>query len=331
VALARLRLERPLVLALADRLVLRSYSPAVTIGGARVLDALPPRRLGVDRRGRLARLVRADAAQALALYAEEAGWCGADIGELAARTAIPRPHAVEQLTDRPGLVVLGRDPGVALSRAAVDALAGQVVSALERYHRDNRLREAMSLEELRGRVFAHAPEGLAEHVLEELRCAGRVRLAADGVALASHRPTFSSEEEAARGGILAALRQAGLSGLAPEGVKRAARNDARVGERVARALVAAGEAHRAPGGTLIHRDHVESLSADVRERWPAGSLVDIGIFKEMTGLTRKHAIPLLELLDALRVTRRAGTARIVLSKGEGPSKSLGVGSRETTE
>ena len=48
-------------------------------------------------------------------------------------------------------------------------------------------------------------------------------------------------------------------------------------------------------------------------RIPDGAeLFDVGRFKSFTGLTRKHAIPLLEHLDHARVTRNAGGTRVVL-------------------
>jgi selenocysteine-specific elongation factor len=50
----------------------------------------------------------------------------------------------------------------------------------------------------------------------------------------------------------------------------------------------------------------------VRRRWPPGSRLDVGGFKELTGLSRKFVIPLLEYLDRERVTRRAGNDRLVL-------------------
>ena len=37
--------------------------------------------------------------------------------------------------------------------------------------------------------------------------------------------------------------------------------------------------------------------------------IDVAKFKEMTGVSRKYAIPLLEYLDRERVTRRVGDAR----------------------
>jgi selenocysteine-specific elongation factor len=42
------------------------------------------------------------------------------------------------------------------------------------------------------------------------------------------------------------------------------------------------------------------------------SRIDVPAFKEMTGVTRKYAIPLLEYLDRERVTRRQGDERIIL-------------------
>ena len=45
----------------------------------------------------------------------------------------------------------------------------------------------------------------------------------------------------------------------------------------------------------------------------AGSHLDVAAFKDLTGLTRKFVIPLLEFLDRERVTRRAGSERLVLA------------------
>jgi selenocysteine-specific elongation factor len=80
---------------------------------------------------------------------------------------------------------------------------------------------------------------------------------------------------------------------------------------VARVLAASAPSGSGEG-LLVHRDHLEALKLRVRERWPGGAKVEVGAFKEMTGLSRKYVIPLLEYLDRENVTRRAGTERIVL-------------------
>jgi selenocysteine-specific elongation factor len=40
--------------------------------------------------------------------------------------------------------------------------------------------------------------------------------------------------------------------------------------------------------------------------------IDVATFKELAGISRKYAIPLLEYFDRQRVTRREGDRRIIL-------------------
>jgi selenocysteine-specific elongation factor len=75
-------------------------------------------------------------------------------------------------------------------------------------------------------------------------------------------------------------------------------------------LVKRGSLVRLPGGWLIARESVADvvyrLRASGRQRF------DVGEFKEMFGLTRRLAIPLLEHLDAEKITRRIGDHRELL-------------------
>ena len=50
----------------------------------------------------------------------------------------------------------------------------------------------------------------------------------------------------------------------------------------------------------------------MRRRWPSGARLDVAAIKELTGLSRKYVIPLLEYLDREKVTRRSGADRVVL-------------------
>jgi selenocysteine-specific elongation factor len=63
---------------------------------------------------------------------------------------------------------------------------------------------------------------------------------------------------------------------------------------------------------LVTRASLDALVLALRERFARGARLEVGALKELTGLTRKHAIPLLEYLDRERVTRRAGADRILL-------------------
>jgi selenocysteine-specific elongation factor len=63
---------------------------------------------------------------------------------------------------------------------------------------------------------------------------------------------------------------------------------------------------------VFHRMALEDLRRRMGELKAKSSRIDVGRFKELTGVTRKYAIPLLEYLDRERVTRRVGDERVIL-------------------
>lgn len=310
-AVAQLRLERPAVAGRGDRLVLRSYSPERTLGGARVLDPLPPRRRPADRPRleRAAALADEDAAGAALLMLEEAGEAGLPSELLAARLTLPRPALAALLESRPAARPLGA--GTAwIAAGALARLSQRTVAELRQFHARQPLKAAMGREELKSRVFARAAEGALEAVLADLAAGGAAQAAGDGVALAGHDVRLSPEEQAARETLLQAALAGGYRGL--ESLAGLGR-DAGALERVARLLVGSGELQRLGDGLLLHRQRLEELKAEIRRRWPPGARLDVAGFKELTGLSRKYVIPLLECLDRERVTRRSGNDRVVLA------------------
>ena len=110
------------------------------------------------------------------------------------------------------------------------------------------------------------------------------------------------------------LRRAGLSPPDPLAWARERGVDERLAERMLRLLLREDAVERLD--TLVfHRDALDGLRADVaRLKEGAGEPVriDVAWFKQRFGITRKFAIPLLEYLDRVRVTRRAGRERIVI-------------------
>src|SRR5205823_1695319 len=119
-ARVQLRLESPAVAGRGDRLVLRSYSPATTIGGAVVLDPVSPRR---RRDAAPAAAVGTDLAAAAGAMLEEAGPAGVDAPSLAARLTVPLASLLATLERSPGVVTLGRDPVRLLSSGGLATLA----------------------------------------------------------------------------------------------------------------------------------------------------------------------------------------------------------------
>jgi selenocysteine-specific elongation factor len=108
-------------------------------------------------------------------------------------------------------------------------------------------------------------------------------------------------------------RDAGLSALDTQGFVGAAGETFPEVDPRLRALVREGMLTKV-GSFLVETTALERLKGDLREANGAGAPgeVEVGAFKDRFGLTRKHAIPLLEWLDRERVTRRVGATRRLL-------------------
>jgi selenocysteine-specific elongation factor len=63
---------------------------------------------------------------------------------------------------------------------------------------------------------------------------------------------------------------------------------------------------------VFHSSALDSLRKTIRDYKSQSNKIDVAKFKDITGISRKYAIPLLEFLDRERVTRREGDARIIL-------------------
>jgi selenocysteine-specific elongation factor len=111
--------------------------------------------------------------------------------------------------------------------------------------------------------------------------------------------------------IAALYRERGLDPPSPAEAAESVRHRAKVVEGLIGFLVKRGTLVRLPGGWIVSGTAVDDVAARLRASGKPG--VDVAEFKEMFRLTRKLAIPLLEHLDAIKVTRRVGDRREILT------------------
>jgi selenocysteine-specific elongation factor len=63
---------------------------------------------------------------------------------------------------------------------------------------------------------------------------------------------------------------------------------------------------------VFHQVALNNLRKVLNAQKASSPRIDVGRFKELTGVSRKYAIPLLEYLDRERVTKRIGDERVIL-------------------
>ena len=314
--LVRLRLESPAVLTRGDRVVLRAYSPPVTIGGGVVLDPAPTRpgiRSAEGRAALEALRMAVDDTPVLAAMIGAGGLAGLPVASVTSRAGVPPsdvPGALERLRSA-GVVRVGDRlvDGRVLGQASTDLVA--LVAAA---HTANAMSDGVPREEARERLFARVDPSIFTAVVEGLKSNGALT-GSERLALPTHKPTVAGAGDDARTAILEAYRKAGL--LPPDAahVATSAGLPATMVDKVTQLLLREKTLVRLE--TLIfHAEALQGLKRDVtalKDTAPGGrATVDVATFKERYGLSRKYAIPLLEYLDRERVTRRTGDVRLVL-------------------
>ena len=308
---AEIRFEAPVVLGRGDRIVLRSYSPVATIGGARILDSMPRPRRRAEMEALQTIEGETDAA-ATARFLREAGGEGLDIGVMATRLALPITAARTVIAEVPSALPLLGAPDRFVDMGILAALEQAALDRLKQLHDKDPLAKGISREELRRRVFGKAHAGVFETALARLTSLGKITESADLVALKAHRVQLSGPEGAARAAIEGALAAAGLEGVSLQNLHAQLGQDQKACENAVRVLVQEKGAERLSQGLLVARPALDRFKAEARERFTSGAKLDVAEVKDLTGLSRKYVIPLLEWLDRERVTRRIGAERIVL-------------------
>ena len=316
-AIVQLRLEEPMTALPGDRFIVRSYSPQLTIGGGVILDALPEKHRIRDgtARSRLEMLETGDLPGRIALFVDMAGPRGMSEAEIAARTGATDGQiasATQKLISVGRVFEITGAPLVLLSDESLRALSESVRNLLAEHHRREPLSLALSREEVRDRIFGQLRPEIFRAVVAKLVQDGTVSAERDALKLASHRPSLSDTDEAAKKALEAAFKAAGLQAGTLEETAAATGTKIELARKLYNLLAAERRVLRIDD-FVFHVETIDDLKARVKARKSVNPRIDVAVFKEITGgLTRKYAIPLLEYLDRERVTRRIGNEREIL-------------------
>jgi selenocysteine-specific elongation factor len=308
-AFARLKLPKPALLLPGDRFILRQFSPVVTIGGGVVLDAAPiPRMSGQSDFLKI--LAGGNTEAILTARIERSHQTGISMSQLFAETGWSRAVVETRLDQlvRTGTIV--RTGGRFLHARAFDGLKLSMASAAEAFHGKNPLVDGISKEELRAQVDA-TPE-VFEAVAATLIRDRKIEVVGDLVRLPGHGVVMKDEEAESRKQIEDAFASAGLRVPAMQDVIAGLKIDKVRAQKIVTLLLRETLLIKISDELVFHRSALLELRRHLAAYKAKSASIDVAKFKELTGVSRKYAIPLLEYLDRERVTRRVGDAREIL-------------------
>ncbi|MFZ0771409.1 MAG: selenocysteine-specific translation elongation factor [Candidatus Sulfotelmatobacter sp.] len=308
-AFARLKLPKAALLLPGDRFIIRQFSPVATIGGGIILDAAPiPRMPGqIDF---LKVLAEGNAEAVLKARIARRHHQGISMSRLVLETGCARPVLEIRLQElvRTGAAV--RAGEMFLHTPAFETLKSRIVGAVDNFHKKNPLVGGISKEELRAQVDATLDvfEPVAAMLIREKK----IEVVGDLVRLPGCGVVMKDEEAESRKKIEDAFASAGLKVPALQEVIAGLEIDKVRAQKIVTLLLRDKVLIKVSGELVFHRSALEVLRRSLAAYKVKSAAIDVAKFKELTGVSRKYAIPLLEYLDRERVTRRVGDAREIL-------------------
>jgi selenocysteine-specific elongation factor len=314
-AYVQFRLEEPAIALPRDRYVIRSYSPVQTIGGGVLLDVLPVK----HRRGEdgltthFHQLARGTPEEVFLHHLKLAKHQGLRLSEFLPRIEVS-PSRLRQMAaalHRRGAVrAVNADLGWYLHEEAFNHLTTELRDHLATFHRQHPLRPGTSLEDLRAKV-----RGLDERVcvlaLEALRERGEVVVERDRVRLASHQVALDDTREQLLRQVEAAFLAGGYQPPRVEEVFEKLQVGKGHDRELLQVLVDQGRAVRLKENVVFHRQVLQKVEATLVQFLREHREITPVEFKDLLGISRKYAIPLLEYFDSQKLTIRVGDKRIL--------------------
>jgi selenocysteine-specific elongation factor len=318
-AYVQLRLARPVLLLPGDPFVLRTYSPQATLGGGTVLDPAPPR-----RRRRSAEALEFLAAaetgadqERIRLLVESSLLSGISIQEMVNRSGMSAKRieaALSPLLSTGAVLQVVKEPRIFLGRGAFAGLKQRLSEELRDYLVENPMQEGIGKEELKSRIPKRSDPRFFGPVLASMEKEGLALSDRDIVRLPGRKAGVTQDQA----GLQSELEEALKKGWSEPPTVKELCDQLRCSEkqfldhvnmlvREGRAAKVKGDVFYAPGALAELREKLVAYLREKKEITPPE-------FRELTGLSRKFMIPLLEYFDQEKVTMRVGDKR-VLRKG----------------
>lgn len=319
------RAESDMVVARGDRFIVRSYSPMHTIGGGTVLDpGRRYRRFRPESIEQLSVLEGGDIEQMVQLVLVRAG------EPLPARRIATELGLTPEAVDRALETMLDRDAIIRIGgtfyvhRHVYNSMLARVTSLLEAHHHKFPLRPGMSREELRSELAPGLDGKAFTDLLDKLMRDGALVVSGEVARRPDFQPKLNAAQEAALQKMEEHYQQAGSTpATLSELVQQLGMKPVEV-RALADILVERGRVVRVSDELYLAAPVYDDLVTAICRRIFQEGPQTVAQIRDLLGTTRKYVVPLLEHLDQVQLTRRAGDRRELTQRGRERSLNAGA-------
>jgi len=326
-AVVQLVLDNPTAVLANDRFVVRSYSPIITIGGGKILDPLPRkhRRKGkIKAAEALNRLRKLADREAILWHIEEKQTRGIGIKELQVKTAIygrQLEAILNELENEGQIHRVPGDPIAFVHTVHFKKVQDLIMKKIAEYHRSHPLKRGISRELLATSLSSKISARMFQAALESLEKSGRVCVEQEIVRLPDHKAVLKPDEEKIRNAIERIYLDARLQPPYFKDVEDTVPGSPDQRRSILQWMLDEGILVRVKEDLIFHNEALVALKTLVVNHLKQNGELTPSQFKELTGVSRKYAIPLLEYLDREKITLRVGDVRVLRETAKSTSAS----------
>lgn len=307
------QLSHPLSLNWKQTFTLKCPETGDVLGHGKVLDPAAEKLLRKQKKRRLEYLLGlyGDEKQMLLAVAKYLGILGVQEKDLIRFGPFPRARLLEmsqELESEALIRILEFTPLFIISQDALSYLCERIIQFLERYHEKYPGDPGVPKKMIQERFGVH-PRVL-NLALKYLHQRGQVVEEDDRVALNSFEMTLLPEEEDILDRMEEMYLKDKFQSYSLEELKKFFRLSSKRMNKMLAILIERKKIVLGKDGFILHSHWLDEVIQRIRNS--GKKELTVADFKEMTGLTRKFAIPLLELLDQMGVTKRRGSSREIL-------------------
>ena len=320
-ACVQIRLESPVCCVKGDRFVVRSYSPVKTIGGGQVLNPMPRKHKLFDQNiiQGLSSLISSTNEETLSFFIKEGGFQGATFGDLRlmANTSDKKLEAsLQKMLAARAIILSDKERRIYVHGDVFETLAGEMVKKLEEYHKANPLKEGMPKQELKSkfRALRDKDSKLFPLVVAKLAKDGKVEQEQNTIRLANHEVALQVDQEDIKQKIAATYKKSGLTPPFFRSVCTDLGVDQKNATDVLHMLIDEKTIVKTKDDLYFDATAIATLENDLVEFLTREGEITTPQFKDMTSISRKFIIPIIEYFDSINLTIRVGDTRQLRKK-----------------
>ncbi|MGA1867060.1 MAG: selenocysteine-specific translation elongation factor [bacterium] len=315
-AYVQIRLEKKIAVLPFDNFVIRTYSPIILAGGGHIVENIATKSKGTKLKSLINDLILLDEGsneEKIEYYIKKSGEECIDLKNLIMRSNNTQRELIEilnQLLLKKRIISIDPLAYKVVHTSIYEKLCNSLTAFLTYYHQQFPLSAGVSRKELKEKLSPSVDSKLYTMIIENLQKNNRITVEKELIKLQGYKISLSAKEESLYQAILKIYKDMSIHPPKLEEIcsqMKIARHEA---EKLIQLLIDRGEVIRINEDFLFHHAAITSIKHKLFSFFKHTKDINISKFKDLIGISRKYAIPLLEFFDTEGITLRIGDKRI---------------------